>query len=156
MISPEETANAVLTLFRQVHDQLRHEVTGLDAGALNWVPVRDANSIATIVTHVLGSEAETLRCVAGIPVERERDAEFAGRALTPGHVLRLLDDADALIITVQPHWVEARLEATFALPTLPADDVRTGFAWLIRNYGHAREHLGHIQLTTQLYRGMQR
>ena len=27
----------------------------------------------------------------------------------------------------------------------------TGLHWLLTNYGHAREHLGHIQLTKQLY-----
>jgi hypothetical protein len=27
----------------------------------------------------------------------------------------------------------------------------TGLHWLLTNYGHAREHLAHIQLTKQLY-----
>jgi hypothetical protein len=28
---------------------------------------------------------------------------------------------------------------------------QTGLHWLLSNYGHAREHLAHIQLTKQLY-----
>ena len=28
---------------------------------------------------------------------------------------------------------------------------QTGLHWLLTNYGHAREHLAHIQLTKQLY-----
>ena len=66
----------VLVLFRQVHQQLRDELDGLDDDALNWIPAPGANSIATIITHLVGSEAETLRCVAGMTCERDRDAEF--------------------------------------------------------------------------------
>jgi hypothetical protein len=28
---------------------------------------------------------------------------------------------------------------------------QTGLYWLLSNYGHAREHLAHIQLTKQIY-----
>jgi hypothetical protein len=87
-----------MALFRQVHDQLREELDGLDDDTLNWILTQEANSIATIVTHLVGSEAETLRCVAGVDCERDR----------------------------------------------------AGLTWLIGKYGHAREHVGQVQLTKQL------
>lgn len=145
-----DAADAVLELFGGVHDQLREEVRGLDAAALGWVPTAGANSIATIVRHLLGSEAETLRCVAGLPSERDRGAEFEGEGLTTEGVLELLDHADELLATVKPHIDPGRLDTRIALPTLPAGDVRSGWTWLVANYGHAREHLGHVQLTRQL------
>ncbi len=46
----------------------------------------------------------------------------------------------------------ARLQRLLSLPTLPAEERRSGLTWLAGNYGHAREHVGHIQLTAQLYR----
>ncbi len=33
----------------------------------------------------------------------------------------------------------------------PNRDPQTGLHWLLHNYGHAREHLAHIQLTKQVY-----
>jgi hypothetical protein len=143
--------NAVIALFHQVHDQLRDEINGLDANALNWKPTAGANSISTIITHLVGSEAETLRCVAGLPSGRDRGAEFVGRELTMGEVLELLDGADDLVRAVIPHLDPGRLKSVFALPTMPTEEVRSGLTWLVGNYGHAREHVGHIQLTKQLY-----
>jgi hypothetical protein len=145
------TTSAILALFLQLHQQLRDETSGLDTDALNWVPTQGANSIATIVTHLVGSEAETLRALAGMTGERDRDAEFASGPSTRSHVLELLDEADDLVGEVRPRIGVERFDATFALPTLPASEVRSGLTWAVGNYGHAREHLGHIQLTRQLY-----
>jgi hypothetical protein len=147
----ESVTSALIGLFHQVHDQLRDEINGLDANALNWVPTAGANSISTIITHLVCSEAETLQCVAGLRCERDRDAEFAGKELTMDEVLELVDGADDLITAVKPHLDPDRLKAVFALPTLPAKEVRSGLTWLVGNYGHAREHVGHIQLTKQLF-----
>jgi len=144
------TIAAVMALFRQVHDQLREELDGLDDDALNWIPTPEANSIATIVTHLVGSEAETLRCVAGVECERDRDAEFGGHLRMMRDVLALLHRADDLIAELEPHIDHGRLTALIPLPTLPAEEVRPGLTWLIGNYGHAREHVGHVQLTKQL------
>jgi DinB superfamily len=144
-------ASVVLALLRQLHDELRDVVAELGVDALNWVPTQGANSISTIVVHVVGSEAETLRSVAGLPCERDRDAEFAEGALTKGDLLQRLSEADELIAAVETRVDARRLRATVALPTLPASEGRTGLTWLVGTYGHAREHLGHIQLTAQLY-----
>jgi Protein of unknown function (DUF1572) len=143
----------VLVLFGQVHHQLRGELDGLDDDALNWVPMAGANSIATIITHLVGSEAETLQCVAGIRCERDRDAEFVGPRLTRAHVFRLLEEADELIVELEPSIDTSRLIAEFPLPTCPPEEVRTGLTWLIGTYGHSREHVGQIQMTIQLYNG---
>jgi hypothetical protein len=147
----EGATSAVLTLFGQLHEQLRNETVGLEVDALNWVPATGANSIATIVTHLVGSEAETLRSLAGLAVERDRGAEFEHAELNKIQVLTLLDQADDLISEVAQRIDAQRLEARFPLPTLPVTEVRSGLTWMVGNYGHAREHLGHIQLTRQLY-----
>jgi hypothetical protein len=151
--SPEDATvgSTVLALFRQLHHQLRDEINGVDARALNWVPTPGANSIATITTHLVGSEAETLRCVAGLPCERDRDAEFVDEDLGVRQVLGLLDRADELLASVTSRIGPDSLKSPITLPTLPASEERSGLTWLIGNYGHAREHVGHIQLTKQLW-----
>jgi hypothetical protein len=144
------TSSVLVALFLQLHDQVRSELDGLDFDSLNWVPTVGANSVSTIVTHLVGSEAETFRCVAGLKSERDRDAEFVGKECTIGELLAMLAEADDLIKVAEPLLSVARLEGVFSLPTLPADEVRSGMTWLVGNYGHAREHVGHIQLTKQL------
>jgi len=41
------------------------------------------------------------------------------------------------------------LRALIPRPNKPIP--QSGFFWLMRNYGHLREHLAQIQLTKQLY-----
>src|SRR5262245_52308309 len=75
-IGDVSASSAVVALSAEVHDELRDLVRSVHHDTLNWVPCRGANSIATIITHVLGSEAEALTTVAGLPTSRDRDSEF--------------------------------------------------------------------------------
>jgi hypothetical protein len=151
-VGRSDAGSTVLALFAQMHDQIRMEIEDLDDDGLNWSPDADSNSIATIVTHLVGSEAETLRCVAGVPCTRDRRAEFVGGWRRRADVLEELRGADDLIAEVRPKIAAPRLRTTLALPTLPDDQRRSGLTWLVGNYGHAGEHVGHIQMTRQLYR----
>ena len=146
-----ETASTVLCLFRQLHEQIRNEISDLDDAGVNWVPTPGANSIATIVTHIVGSEAETIQCVAGVPCDRDRGAEFLLGDRPRHDIVDNLAEADHLITDMTPRIDRGRLHAEFSLPTLPDSERRSGLTWLIGNYGHAREHVGQIQLTKQLY-----
>jgi hypothetical protein len=148
-----DIASTLLALFEQLHDQIRTEINDLDDDCLNWKPGPDANSISTLVIHLLGSEAETLRCVAGLPCVRDRDSEFSPRQRRMTALLRELHAADELINEMRPQITASRLRTHGVLPTLPANEHQSGLTWLVGNYGHAREHVGHIQLTRQLYQG---
>ena len=132
-----DVASTVLQLFRQMHDQVRHEIENLDEAGLNWVPTPGANSIATIVRHLVGSEAETIQCVAGVRCDRDRDAEFTRAPQGLAGVLAELETADGLIAELAPGIDEQRLQAVLPLPTLPADERRSGLTWLVGNYGQA-------------------
>jgi hypothetical protein len=143
-------ASTVLDRFGQLHAQIRSEIAGLDDEGLNWLPGTDTNTIATIVTHLLGSEAETLRCVAGMTCDRDRGAEFSRPGQSVADIATMLDDADRLLAEVRPRIDGDRLAAVVALPTLPPEERRSGLTWLVGNYGHAKEHVGQIQLTKQL------
>jgi hypothetical protein len=147
-----DVASTLMDLFGQAHDQIRDVVTGLDDVGLNWAPTAGANSIATIITHAIGSEAETIRSVVGIDHQRDRDAEFSRSWQTRAAVTGVLDEADLLVATLGPRIDGHRLATHVSLPTLPPEEERSGLTWLMRNYGHLREHVGQIQLTGQLYR----
>lgn len=134
--------------FQVVHGQLRDEARGLSPEALNWKPAPDTTSIAALIVHTLGSEAEVLRTAAKVEGERDRDAEFLTTANAAEDLIRQLDQADAYLEAMAPRITAANL----AEPLMRGGrGPETGLHWLVTNYGHAREHLAHIQLTKQLY-----
>jgi hypothetical protein len=134
--------------YQVVHGLLRDEVRELSADALNWRPGPETTSIAALIVHTLGSEAEVLRVAAKVPGERDRDAEFRATANDAEDLVRQLDQADSYLEAMAP-----RITAENLAEELPRGDrpPESGLHWLVTNYGHAREHLAHVQLTKQLY-----
>lgn len=141
-------AAEIANQFKVVHGQLRDEVRGRAVHELNWKPAPDTNSIAALVVHTLGSEAEVFRIVANVPSERDRPAEFLATANKPDELVEQLDRADALLDELLPHITAADMAAARPRGDRPPE---TGLHWLLTNYGHTREHLAHIQLTRQMY-----
>lgn len=135
--------------FKVVHGQLRDEVRGASADELNWIPAPETNSIAVLVHHTLGSEAEVYRVVANVPTQRDRLAEFGHAVAADAALLQELDVADALVDELAPRITAADLAERRSRRD---SEPESGLHWLVTNYGHAREHLAHIQLTRQLYR----
>ena len=134
--------------FQVVHGSLRDEVRDCSAEALNWKPAPDTTSIAALVVHTLGSEAEVLRTAAKVEGERDRDAEFLVTANDAEDLIRQLDQADSYLEAMAPRITPENLAEPL---TRGERGPETGLHWLVTNYGHAREHLAHIQLTKQLY-----
>jgi hypothetical protein len=140
-------ADTIGSLFRSLHQDVRDRISGLDEGALNWQPLPEANSIAVLIVHTLGSEREMIRAVRRLPTERDRPAEFKAQA-AGADLLARLDQADR---EMEEH--AAALTAEDLTEMRPRGDrpPKPGLEWLLTNYGHAREHLAQIDLTKQLY-----
>jgi hypothetical protein len=140
-------ADTVGRLFHELHQGIRKQVEGVDREALNWKPHPDANSVVVLVVHTLGSEREMIRAVRSVTTARDRTAEFKAEAEAAG-LLELLDRADR---ELDEHV--AALTAADLTELRPRGDrpPKPGLEWLLSNYGHAREHLAQIQLTSQLY-----
>src|SRR5262252_2195062 len=134
--------------YRWVHQMLRDEIVGLTPEQVNHVPGEGTNSLAVLVTHVLGSEAEVWSIVAGRGTRRDRAAEFVGGNATVRTLLDRLDAADRLLDELAPVVDAAALAKVWERPNRSP---HTGAHWQITNYGHAREHLAQLQLTKQLF-----
>jgi len=132
--------------FREVHANIRKVIDGLDEEALNWKPHPEANSIAVLITHTLGSERELLAAVRGVRVPRDRPSEFVAEADAKS-LAEMLDQADAWLDEQTNGMSQADLEAERPRGDFPP---RRGAVWLVTNYGHAREHLAQMDLTKQL------
>lgn len=144
----EPTIATIVDLFRSVHQQIRDIVRDLDSEQLNWSPAQGTNSVAVLVTHTLASELDTLLLVRDLTGDRDRDAEFRVTAPGADGLLAAIDRADELL---REHGESITMEELMATRTRPNRDPQIALHWLINNYGHAREHLGHLQLTTQMY-----
>lgn len=136
-------------LYHDVHEQLREAVAGAGAQALYWTPGPDTNSMGTLVVHMLESECEMLHSVRGLPAPRMRDAEFAPRSHTCDDLLSRIAAADRDLDELCAGITAGDLQDLRTRPNKPA--AQSGLFWLLRNYGHAREHLAHLQLTKQLH-----
>lgn len=145
----EPAVTPIVDLFRIVHQHLRDVVRDQDVETLNWSPGPRLNSIAVLVIHTLGSELDTLHLVRGITSDRNRDAEFGIHASDAGMLLDAIDRADATLMEHAPAITASDLEA---IRTRPGRDPQTGLHWLVNNYGHAQEHIGHLDMTVQLRR----
>jgi hypothetical protein len=151
----EAVVSTVAGLFRDVHAGLRETVRGLDAEALNWSPTdEETNSLAALVIHTIGSEQEVLRTVRAVAGERDRAAEFRATASDAEELVARLDDADRYLDELAAGITPDDLVAV--RPRGTNREPQSGLYWLISNYGHAREHLAHAQLTRQLYEARSR
>jgi len=146
-----------LTRLEDLRGQVRDLIADLPAEALNWRPIAGAgdhatNSLAALATHVAGAEHFWIGEVVGRrPPTRDRDAEFATQ----------VHDAAQLVDLLAGVGLETR-EVLTALTAADLDDVRPArgrsvpVRWgILHIVDHTALHLGHMQLTVQLWRGGQ-
>jgi len=149
---PEGFAATIVLLYRQIHDQLREEVSRLGKPALSWEPGPDTSSISTLVVHLLGSEAEVLRIVRGLPNNRDRASEFSAQVDDPEELLSRIRETDRLLEELGPQITDENLATLRVRPSAVRNRThQAGLFWLLNSYGHAREHLAQLQLTRQLF-----
>jgi hypothetical protein len=140
----------IIALHRAEHQRMREEIAGLDSPALNWRPGPETSSIGVIITHALGAEAEMLRNLLQIPTQRNRGDEFVSQVHERQALEQKIASAEKEWEELAPRLGEKELQALVPRPNKPVP--QSGLFWLLRNYGHLREHIAQIQLTRQLYR----
>ena len=150
----QESRDLLATLERLTHD-LVHEIDGAPPEALDWSPCADANSAAAILTHSFGAARHWLVAYVGkIASERDREAEFHATREQLGdpnlRAERWLADARAALDPL----TTADLDAPCAMPA----SARQGYgdltnrAAVLHVIEHLGTHIGHLQLTMQVWR----
>jgi DinB superfamily len=123
-------------------------VLDLPTEAMDWLPGPEMNSVAVLLAHIVGLLHEGIDIALGDPNGRVRAQEFQTRGVPSAEMLRRLD----AVIDY----------ARGALPRLGLEDldkerkdedgtVTCGWA-LLHAPEHAYLHLGHLQLTCQMWR----
>jgi uncharacterized damage-inducible protein DinB len=132
-------------------EMLKH-CEGLSAEALNWKPpVKDTNTLYQLITHVTGSDGFwLLSIIGGIDVKRDRAAEFTASGNDLSAVRALIESnaarSNAILRKLTLDDL-ARVHET----NLGARDGR----WCIMHIvEHWSRHVGHAELTRQLWEAM--
>jgi uncharacterized damage-inducible protein DinB len=145
--------------YRRRIEDLRGQVTDLiahlPAEALNWRPLpagqaTTTNSLAVLAAHIAGAEHFWIGEVVGrMPATRDREAEFATQAQDAAELVRRLQATGA-----ETRQVLARLEPSDLDGKRKARGRTIPVRWCILHIvDHTALHLGHMQLTYQLWRG---
>lgn len=125
-------------------------LAGLSTEALDWSPGAQMNSLTVLVTHIVAATRYMVGdVVAGEPSGRNREAEFRATGGNEAELRQKL--AEVLTYSQQ---VIARLtpEELARECFSPFHNRHFTVAWsLFRAVDHAAEHMGHAQLTRQLW-----
>lgn len=135
--------------------QVRDLIVDLSAETLNWRPLEGVgehttNSLAVLVAHVAGAEHFWIgEVIGGRPTTRHREAEFATRVCDASELVRLLEQTGTETRQVLAGLSPADLDGGREVRghTVPV-------RWaLLHVIDHTALHLGHMQLTYQLWTG---
>lgn len=146
-----------LQRIEDLRGQVSDLVADLPPEALNWRPVEgdeehSTNSLAALVAHLAGAEHFWVAEVVGrYPPTRDRDAEFLTKATDASELLRRLEAVGAETRQVFAALAEADLDGTRKARGRTIS-VRWGILHVI---DHTSLHLGHMQITYQLWMGGQ-
>lgn len=142
-----------LTTLSDLRNQIKNLLEGLPPEALDWRPIQGegelaTNSLAVIVAHLAGSETYWMREIIGRqPIHRDREAEFAIHGVSLSELAARLDTAARSSEGVLPSLTEGQLEEARKFR-----DRSVTVRWSIMHViEHLAQHLGHVQLTRQLW-----
>lgn len=140
---------AYLDRLEGLHADMRQALEGLPQAALDWSPGPDMNSLGVLAAHVAGSERYWVGEVAGgDPAQRDRPAEFQSHRLEAAALIAHLDATLAHTRLTLERLTLADLDARRSA----GDRGEVTVAWaLFHNLRHLGLHLGHMELTRQLW-----
>ena len=128
--------------------RLHKDVRDLPADAMDWSPGPDMNSVAVLLAHIVGVLHEGIDIALDEPPSRVRAREFQTRGVLSAEMLRHLD---AVIDYARGALPRLGL-ADLAQARQDEDGPITGGWALLHALEHAYLHLGHAQLTCQMWR----
>ena len=150
----QEIADYIDVLERQ-RAGLLQAVRGLPSEALDWTPLsKDTSSIAMLAHHAAGViRLWFVEGLTGRDIGRNRDDEFAARGKDESALTAVInaayDESIAALRSTDPGLLSK--EAPITLNHLTRGQVRTPRFGISYALNHAGEHIGHMQLTRQLW-----
>jgi uncharacterized damage-inducible protein DinB len=132
------------------YKEIAKTIAGLPQEALDWIPGENMNSLCVLIVHTAGAERYWVGDVAmGESSNRDRAAEFQAKGLNEAALKKRLDDTLAYTRQALERLTLADLEK---MCIAPRDGSETTVGWaLMHALEHTSLHLGHAQITRQLW-----
>jgi hypothetical protein len=142
--------DALYERFHSLHQKAEEAVNNLPDEAMDWIPHAEMNSLSVLIRHLTGAERFLIGdVIMGENSNRDRNAEFEARDLQKEDLIKHLSEADAYIHKIFERLTVEDLESQ---RTHPRDGKQVSVAWaLLHALEHAGIHVGHIQMTVQLW-----
>jgi len=139
-----------LDILKARHNDILRALDGLPHAALDWKPGPDMNSISVLVFHLTGAERYWIGDVAAQdPSDRDREAEFRVR---DAGLDVLKDRLNKNLVYARTVLNGLSLEDLEKTQLSPRDGQTFTVGWaLVHALEHSTLHLGHIELTRQLW-----
>jgi uncharacterized damage-inducible protein DinB len=133
-----------------IHGEMEQALDDLPQMALDWAPGPEMNSFNILAVHVAGSQRWWIGdLVAGEPSDRVRESEFETRGLSESALKERLSASLNYCRDVLQKLTLEDLEAVRIAP-VSGKEYRVGWC-LAHALEHTALHLGHMQLTRQLW-----
>ena len=142
-----------LQRLEDLHKQVVEVINGVPSDGLNFVPIhlpdlQVSNSMAALAVHIAGAEHYWIgEVIAQMPPTRDRDAEFKTRAKGSNDLIAKINNAFAETRSILGNLSEDDLGS---LRNVEDHDVPVRWA-ILHVIDHTALHLGHMQLTYQLW-----
>ena len=142
-----------LSILKDLRGQVKILSQGLSQPALDWQPIKAEGDLATnssgaLIAHLAGSENFWIKeIIGGQPIQRNRDAEFVSKGMGAPELIARLDASAGDTERILPPLTSANLEET-----RKNRDRTVTVRWAILHViEHTAMHVGHMQLTRQLW-----
>jgi uncharacterized damage-inducible protein DinB len=146
----ENEVQAYIGEFNTLRGEIRKTLQGLSDEAANWQPLpKESNSIYALITHLTGAQSNWMkRVIAGIPIQRDRDAEFRASG-SLSEALKTWEQVDRETDGILGKLSQKQLEET---RDVSGPFGRVTVRWcILHQISHYATHLGHMQLTSQVW-----
>lgn len=137
-------------LMNTLHTAIEKSITDLPDEALDWSPGPEFNSLGVLIAHTLGAERFWIGDIAGEkPSGRIRADEFAivGKTVDffTTQARNILAHSQSILANITP-------EELNEIRRVPDSDRQVTVAWAVLHaLEHTALHVGHIELTRQLW-----
>ena len=138
----------------ELHTEILQTISDLPQEGLDWSPFSGGNSCSVIIAHIAGAEKYWLGdIVAGAISGRDREAEFIVRNLKIAELEAYLQESLTYVGDVLENFDLGDLETA---RISPRNDQEVTVAWALDHaLKHTAIHLGHLQITRQLWEELQ-
>ena len=142
-----------LTVLTDLRNQLKALLEKFPAEAIDWAPIKGegdlaTNSAAAIIAHLAGSEAYNMNeVIAERPIQRDREAEFKTKGVGRAELERRFEAGQENTKAILSSLTSAQLDEIRKY----RDRTESVRQVILRVIAHFSLHLGHMQLTYQLW-----